>query len=133
MMIGKVLFGTRTMDLLKGGLDAGTARMRTISENLANVTTPGYEARRVEFEEHITRAKQAIELDQTQTGHRGAGQQGAAPAPRVMQSDAPVPDGAINNVDMEAELVQLKKNELHYQALSQMIARKYQGIQNALR
>ena len=62
-MIGKLLFGNRTMNLLKGGMDAGTARMRVISENVANVSTPGYQAKRVEFEEHITRAKQSIELE----------------------------------------------------------------------
>jgi flagellar basal-body rod protein FlgB len=132
-MIGKLLFGTRTMDLLKGGMDAATARMRVSSENLANVTTPGYAAQRVEFEEHIAQARQTIELEQSQPGHQGVGRPGAAPEPRVKRSPEQVQAGAINNVDMEAELVRLKQNELHYQALTQMIASKYKGIQDALR
>ncbi|MCK4306377.1 MAG: flagellar basal body rod protein FlgB, partial [Candidatus Eisenbacteria sp.] len=37
-----MLFGSHSFNLLKGGLDAGAQRMRTIAENVANVTTPGY-------------------------------------------------------------------------------------------
>jgi len=132
-MIRNVLFGSRAMNLLKGGMDAGQTRMRVISENIANVTTPGFEAKEVLFEEQISKARQSIELAQTSAGHRGAEKRGDVPAPQVQPSEAQTPEGAINNVDLEQELVRMKQNEIHFQALSQLLARKYKGIQDAIR
>ena len=134
-MINKILFGNRSIDLLKGGLDAGTQRMSVIAENLANVTTPGYQARRVEFEELILEAQEAINLQQTDGSHLASSTDGpgAVPLPEVKADPAPTPAGALNNVDMEQELVLMKQNEIHFRALSQLIARKYRGIDSAIR
>jgi flagellar basal-body rod protein FlgB len=131
-MIHNLLFDHRSINLMKGGLDAGSARMRVISENVANVTTPGYEAKEVQFEEHITEARRSIELAETQKGHIPA-EEGDVPAPLVRRTEGQTPEGAVNNVDMEQELVRMKQNEIHYQALSQLLARKYKGIQDAIR
>ena len=38
-MIHKLLFGSRSIALLRGGLDAGAARMRAVSENIANINS----------------------------------------------------------------------------------------------
>ena len=132
-MIRNVLFESRAMSLLKGGMDAGQARMRVISENIANVTTPGFQAKEVLFEEQISKARQSIELAQPRSGHRGAEKSGDVPPPQVRPSSAETPEGAINNVDLEQELVRMKQNEIHFQALSQLLARKYKGIQDAIR
>lgn len=134
-MIHNLLFGSRAIALTRGGLDAGTARMRAISENVANIATPGYQAKAVEFEELIKEAQSTISMERTD-GHHIAGQtDGAAqvPTPRVRASEDPRPEGAINNVDIEAEMVRMKQNEIHYQALTQLLARKYKGLDGAIR
>jgi flagellar basal-body rod protein FlgB len=134
-MISKLLFGNRSLALMKGGLDAGAQRMRVISENVANVATPGYQAKQVEFEELINAAGKAIELEQTRSGHIGGatGATDAVPAPKTSATGRPVPEGAVNNVDIEQELVLMKQNEIHFQALSQMLANRYKGLNDAIR
>jgi flagellar basal-body rod protein FlgB len=133
-MIREILFGDRPLALLKGGLDAGSARMRAIAENLANVTTPGYQAKEVAFEEMVSEARASLPLQTTDSKHMGTPQKPAAvPEPLLRTRSGPAPPGAINNVDLEQELVRLKENEIHFQALSQMVARKYKGIEDAIR
>ncbi len=131
-MIRELLFGARSLALTKGGLDAGALRQRVISDNTANAATPGYQARRVAFEELIQEARDTIPLSRTQAGHIAASRDGA-PAPRESTTRDPIPEGAINNVDLEQELVLMKQNEIHYNALSQLLARKYKGLEGAIR
>ena len=134
-MLQKLLFGERAFGLLKGGLDAGAVRTRTISENLANGATPGYREKRVEFERCIREAQKSISLERTHEHHlpTGAAPEHNVPPPKVEVSQTARPRGAVNNVDIEKEVVRLKQNELHYQAISQMLANKYRGILNAIR
>jgi len=131
-MIRNLLFGARSFALTKGGLDAGALRQRVISENTANAVTPGYQARKVAFEELIQEARDTLPLARTQAGHIPA-QPDGVPAPRESTTRDPIPAGAINNVDLEQELVLMKQNEIHYNALSQLLARKYKGLEQAIR
>jgi len=134
-MINKLLFGNQSAALLKGGLNASAERMRVIAENVANVSTPGYQAKQVEFEELIKAASESIQVERTNAGHiQGASSPGDnVPEPKVELTNSPVPEGATNNVDIEQELVLMKQNEIHFQALSQLLARKYKGISDAIR
>ncbi len=131
-MIQKLLFGSRALSLTKGGLDAGATRMRVIAENVANAATPGYLARDVKFEELITESQAAMSVERTHADHIAPGQE-AAPEPRVTVTSDAIVEGAVNNVDLEQELVRMKQNEIHYNALSQLLARKYKGIEGAIR
>jgi len=135
-MVRELLFGNRTFGLLRGGLDAGADRMRVIAENIANVETPGYRAQRVAFESLLAQARDGgLDLARTHGAHLGGGASGSAPvpAPRRELTHAPVAPGAASNVDLERELVQMQKNEIQFQALSQVLADKYRGIRDAIR
>ena len=134
-MIRDVLFGNRSLALFKKGLDASAERMRVIAENVANVASPDYQAKRVEFEELIGAARTSVPMERTHATHLAGPSNGTGelPEPQVKPDRTPVPEGAVNNVDIERELVLMKKNELHYQALSQLVARKYKGLEDAIR
>ncbi len=131
-MIRDLLFGDRALALTRRGLDAGALRQRVISDNTANAATPGYQARQVAFEELIQQARASLPLERTQPGHIEAAAE-EIPAPRERLTGAPVPEGAVNNVDLEQEMVLMKENEIHYNALSQLLARKYKGLEGAIR
>ena len=136
-MIRQILFGTRSIELLKGGLDAGAARMQVIAENLANVETPGYRAREVLFESLLGEAQsqvsQSLPLTLTNGQHltASAGPDGAVPPPRIVASAAPTEAGNAHNVDAERELVEMQKNEIQFQALSQVLGDKYRQLKDA--
>lgn len=130
-MIRQVLFGSRSIELLKGGLDAGAARMRATAENIANAETPGYQPREVRFEELLGRAqaKASVEMACTSGAHLAPAV--GADRPRIeVRLRAP---GTGEAVDVERELVEMQKNEIQFQALSQVLADKYRGLREAIR
>lgn len=135
-MLRDVLFGNQSWALLRRGLDAGAARMKAAAENLAHAESPGYQAQRVEFEELLGDAQaRGATLARTHPGHLGAvrGSAGRIPAPRTVPTGEPKPEGATTNVDVERELVAMQKNEIHFQALSQVLADKYRGLRDVIR
>jgi flagellar basal-body rod protein FlgB len=135
-MVREILFGNRSVEMLRRGLDAGAARMKAIAENIAHVETPGYRAQRVVFEELLDDARrEQLALRRSHAAHLSAGPASGAevPRPRTERSATAPAAGAINNVEIERELVQLQKNEVQFQALSQALANKYRGIRDAIR
>jgi len=50
------LFGNDTRQLIYKSLDANATRSRAISQNIANVMTPGYKRKEVSFEDKIREA-----------------------------------------------------------------------------
>lgn len=86
-------------DLVKMGLDAATLRANAISQNIANINTPGYKSKYVTFEETLK--------ENSKTG------------PKITLEESNVTslrtDG--NNVDLEVEKVNQASNSLQYNAL----------------
>jgi flagellar basal-body rod protein FlgB len=90
-------------------LDATALRHRVISQNVANVNTPGYRRKEVLFEDAFAKAL--------------ASDGGAAPPvrPKVVVADGPERvDG--NTVDIDREMNTLQTNALLYQAATQIVA-----------
>jgi len=50
------LFGDKTFQMLKSGLDGSTRAQQTIAHNLANIDTPGFLANRAEFKSGLEAA-----------------------------------------------------------------------------
>jgi len=118
--------GSETMDLfgnvLRGlgrALDLHGTRHQVISEDLANVHTPGYRARDVDFADAL---RAAFAPD-------GPGSD-ATPEPAVDQTTPVKPDG--NSVDLDVETTRLAENAFRMVALSRIVAKKYAGIKDML-
>lgn len=86
-------------NLIKMGLDAATLRANAISQNIANVNTPGYKSKYVTFEETLK--------SKSKTGPKIILEESEASS---MRSDG-------NNVDLEVEKVNQASNSLQYNAL----------------
>ena len=131
-MIGKLLFGGRGWNEMKGALDAGAVRQRVIASNIANAATPGYQAQDVAFEEVLQSEKGSLSLAQTRTGHL-AGSMAPSPSPVVRPRGGEVPAGSINDVVIEQEMNEMVQNTIHFQAVSQLLANRYKGLRDAIR
>lgn len=106
------------IDLLGSALNASEKNHRVVSQNIANVNTPGYKAKRLEFE------KMLEQLQQTE-GH--------APEELPVVEAEGLPeriDG--NNVHLEKEVAQLKENALAFQAYSQLLASRVSTMRRAI-
>jgi flagellar basal-body rod protein FlgB len=95
------------------------ARHRVIVENLANVETPGYRARDLEFDDAL---HMAFERD----GERAD----RAPEPSVDRSAQVKIDG--NSVDAELEMARLSDNSFRIASLSRILARRYAGMKELI-
>lgn len=107
-----------TMDALQSMLRGLAERQRVISDNIANIETPGFIARRVEFEDALTAAI------------KGGGD--ANVAPKVLRTnDAALPNG--NNVQVDKEVVALQDTQLRYQLAIEAMTAKLNLIRSSMR
>jgi len=136
------LFDATKIPLLNRALDAYGLRHRTIATNIANITTPGYQAKRVSFEEELSGAlgPAGVQGVLTHKHHMPIGRNPLAAAqPLVEQAGAagnlqgdPMASG-INNVDLDNEMAELAKNQLRYKFSSRLLADTFRGIQKSIR
>ena len=115
--------GNNLFDLLGAGLNAASTRSRVIAQNIANVNTPGYRRKAVNFENLL-----AEEIDSSI--RRKVDIQGIEPEvyePRDTQADA---NG--NDVDMEVEVGSMIKNSARYKTLMRLLSRLYTHMEMAM-
>ena len=129
------LFGKRTA-LFETALHGLQERGEAIAENLANIDTPGYKARRVAFEEQLqyVRHHRAGELAATTASHFRLGPHAAYEVRPVETRDLASTlrnDG--NNVDVDVEMTALAKNQLSYTYVAELTKRQFEGLKSVIR
>lgn len=117
----------KTFQVLEKAADMYMLRHSVISDNMANAETPGYKARRVDFEEDLQR-EMAVHV---------GGAQPKFDLEKVKPSiyEDPLAEVGLdrNSVDMEREMAQLSKNQIKYNATTQLISRKFALLKMAVR
>ncbi|MBZ4645046.1 MAG: flagellar basal-body rod protein FlgB [Petroclostridium sp.] len=123
--------------ILERALDAAWLRNEAISNNLANVDTPGYKRQIVEFENFLAEAldKKKIEGYRTHDKHIPIGRQPARNIPIKIQEDRTGSQMRMdkNNVDIDAEMALLAKNNIYYNAVVQQLARQFNGLKTVIK
>ncbi len=117
MDIRDYLFGGATRQIVYKSLDAGALRGKAIAQNLANVMTPGYQRKEVNFEEQLKKAMEVkVPGESTQPGHLDItkGKRLADIKPFVYTAKDPTLPGEINNVDVDMEAAKLAENQILY-------------------
>lgn len=115
------LFGG--LDKLGRGLDAAWTKNEVISGNIANVDTPGYKRRVVEFGNLLEEASSNLKSGANST-----------PGVKITidnSTDSLRTDG--NNVNIDTEMVELAKNSIYYNLLSQKVTGEIQKIESAIK
>ena len=108
------------MDLLGSALGASEKSHRVVSQNIANVNTPGYQTKRLEFEQL---------LRQLQSTDGGDQPDEALPVKNLAGLVERL-DG--NNVNLEKEVAELKENALAFQAFSHLLASRVSTMRRAI-
>lgn len=134
-MIENLLF-TKTMSLMGKGLDASSLRNTVISNNLANVDTPGFKRSEVVFEDELRKALAKTGQLQgavTHPKHIPIGSPALANVkPKVvLQNDTTMRNDG-NNVDIDREMASLAENTITYTALAQMLNGDFSKIRSAI-
>ena len=112
---------TQQIEQLPRLMDVADLRHRVISQNLANVNTPGYRRMDVEFEKQL-----AQEMSRP-------GSSGAAPVtPEIVQDDSASMRADGNNVDIDREIGHLGKNAILFQMYSQLLKSQFETMKRAV-
>jgi len=107
-------------ELLTKLMEVSDMRHRVVSQNLANVNTPGYQRLKVDFEDELS--KQILN-----------GSVADVTAQPVIVEDNQRParaDG--NNVDIDLEIGELQRNAMMYQTYSQLLASQFATMRLAI-
>lgn len=140
MMIQGGLFPT-SVDVLTKSLNFLEARHRIISNNIANANTPGFKAQEAPVAEFQAALKRAIDSHRRRPSQplklsgadrikdTGMGLEVAAVESKgtsVLRHDG-------NNVDLEREMSDLAENAILYRTLSELLRKKFSGLEAAIR
>ena len=110
------MFSDVTSQLLTKALDTASMRQRVISNNLANINTPGFKRPYVTFEEELRKTLETnnrVNLNSIQK---------IEPQINKDNSTSMRLDG--NNVDMDQEMVDLAMNSINYNTAVQQLNKK---------
>ncbi len=116
-----------TFAALQKSLDLRQQKQQVIAANIANAETPGYAARKLDFEADLRAAieRPASPVRQSHPKHIpvGAGGIDAVRGSLSMQrSDNPAGDG--NSVSVDEEMLDLAENQLLFEAAAQALKKK---------
>lgn len=117
-----------TMKALAASLNLRQMRQEVITSNIANAETPGFKAKRLDFEEALARA---IDVDRTQTLQTGDGRHynvGGGGFNNLAPEHYEDPNGVVsengNTVNRDDELARMAENKLMYDANVQLMNKK---------
>ncbi len=119
------MIDTDTTETLSRFLDVNVARYRLIANNLANVETPGYRTRDLDFQAELRRAT----LPEADAGG-GLLYASFAPVARPVRGLLERPDG--NNVSLERESLLLAETQMRYNLGIQLLKDEFHGISTAI-
>ena len=124
----------KTTDALATSLRLRQIRHNVTSSNIANAETPGFKAKKVDFEDALASALDVDGLSKLATSNDNHFATGAANSPTAEIYDNP--EVAVNNdgntVDMEKEMAALAENSILYKSALQLINKKMAAIKYAI-
>lgn len=128
------IFSTLTVQTITKVLDATALNQTIISNNIANVNTPGYKRSEVAFRDQLKRAlsQSDVSLSRTHASHLPVAINVSQVEPKVeIDSEAAMRwDG--NNVDVEREMAKLSHNSMEYNMFSTLLRRSFDGLRRVI-
>jgi len=119
----------KRVDPLQKELDIRVKRNQLIASNVANVDTPDYKARDLDFSQIMAAEVGKLSLKQTDDRHMPiAPGEGGIPTQESVATGRP--DG--NNVQMEEEMLKLAQNNIEYNVLVQFVSKYLAGVRRSI-
>lgn len=108
----------RTVQLLQDRLNLNSVNHEVIAGNLANMDTPGYQARKLTFEESLREVMENGGLQMVNTSDRHLNPTDAGEAMRAPEVSASGP------VDLDTEMTRLAQNSVEYMYMVTLLGKK---------
>jgi flagellar basal-body rod protein FlgB len=123
-----------TMGVLNTALNLRLANQNVISSNIANADTPGYKAKKIEFEGALREALATGSSMRAEGVHPDHIQRHATDPvnPEVYEDPNGVESIDGNTVDRSAEMAAMAENQLLYDSAAEMLKRKIGMLKYAI-
>jgi len=114
-------------------LDLAAYRHKLISGNIANVETPGFNAKDIDFKKEIQEALgDGPELAMKATDEKHIGGAGPQRQIKVIET-APESEDALNGVDIDEEVTNLSINQMRYTIGARILRNKMNSLSKAIK
>ena len=118
----KSLFG-KTFHVIETSLDIAKKRHGLITGNIANLDTPGYRTKDIDFNDALKDALEGTSVDLFRTDPRHFGSSMSYPEPSSSGTDS---------VDIDKEMSKLAENNLRYRTGVEVLLRKLSKLKYAI-
>lgn len=116
----------RVFESLKRGLKASSMKHDIVAENIANLSTPGYSSKALNFKAMMAdKVSGNLPMAVTSGNHIVFNDENIIRNLFVYYPDNTKINDKGNNVDVDKEMVKMKENNTYYNALAAILKRKY--------
>jgi len=116
------------IDILKKTLNVSWLKNKAITNNIANVDTPGYKREVVRFDSVLSDAIAGNNLTKTHPKHIDP----ASDGPRIEKERNTSFRKDDNNVDIDTEMAELSKNQMRFNIATQQLSSKLARLRKAI-
>ena len=107
-------------------------RIQLLAENIANVDTPDYKARDIDFDQVLQNTKsETVKLNATHKGHINMSEQAFSEDIQFREVEQSSADG--NTVDLQKEKAAFAENSMRYQTTMHILSGRISGLKSAFR
>jgi flagellar basal-body rod protein FlgB len=121
-LIQQMLFSDPTKGLMKRDLQLIAQKHKAVASNIANASTPGYKAVKVEFDAQLQKAvsKNNLKMVGTNAKHMSSGQSVAHVKPNITIDTTSKGRIDGNTVDLDTEMGLLTQNQIMWNSILTM-------------
>lgn len=113
-------------------LNVTSLRQKLVAENIANVSTPGYQAQKLDFKDELKKVTSDDIRTPMHTTHRNHIPLSSSPERGPKIHSVRLGQDELNSVNIEEQVTAQAENEILYTAGATMLQRKFAGIKNAI-
>jgi flagellar basal-body rod protein FlgB len=128
------LFQSTTIPVLQEVVSFAQTRQAVLAGNIANIDTPGYQAKDLSVEDFQSRLKEAIE-SRDQPELRSPGEAALPPKPlvaEVAKSSQTILRHDMGNVEMESQVTEMVKNQMQHNTALSILTDQFRQLQMAI-
>lgn len=127
------MLDSSNMQVLEAALDYASVRQSALSDNIANINTPGYQRKDASFASVLAKANPGspdLPLDAITDDPRQITTGCDSPSDAVPIT---TPSGGAmridgNNVDMDVEMGRVAKNQIYYQGVAELVGVQFSNL-----
>nr|WP_018922560.1 flagellar basal body rod protein FlgB [Salsuginibacillus kocurii] len=126
------LFSSSALQAAEAGMQGSALKQQTISNNIANVDTPNYSAKRTHFQHTLGEAVENEKLHSYQTDERHMQFGTSQNEPFTTTEEGTMYNHNGNNVDIDKEMAEMAKNQIYYNAMTDRLNSSFNKLQTAV-